>query len=97
MLGLSQITLTEKDIRMTGLLLGAVDTFIHKPGTSLVPIVKQIHSTLLETVRMLQNTELLSYMEEGRKMKISDMMDMVLDKKHVVSPISQSPSIHAKA
>jgi predicted ATPase len=78
LLGLSQVALATQQVERACLLLGVIDTFLHKPGTSLVPIVSVIYSSTLAHLKTLQIEQLEELMNKGRKLRLSDGIQLVL-------------------
>ncbi len=79
LLGLSQVALATQQVQTACQLLGVIDTFLNKPGTSLVPIVKLIYSSIHEHLQGLQIDQLEVKMNEGRKMRFTDAIQLALD------------------
>ncbi len=79
LLGLSQGALATQQIERACLLLGVIDTFLNKPGTSLVPIVNIIYSSTLAHLKTLQIDHQEELMNRGRKMRLNDAIQMVLE------------------
>ncbi len=79
LLGLGQIYLAIGKIPKSCQFLGVIDTFLNKPGTSLVPIVSSFYISTLEHLKSLHLDDLEELLNKGRIMRLNDGIKLALD------------------
>ena len=79
LLGIAQISFSRQNLEKTSLLVGAIYTYIKKPGVSIVPMVMQIYGTLMQQLQNIPEEQWHPIVENGKGLRLNEAIDIVFE------------------